>query len=142
MREWMKARQRPFLPVELCDGLGIPKGPERDRTRQAMFDFFQREEIVRNANGKYLYNKGYRPPVLGVVKPRALRAMYFSITFTVSDIQRLAEAKTRDYINHMIKQLRQDGHVRIIARSTRGNGGSERLYGLVDRERFRIEFVS
>ena len=146
MRDWMRKRKHPFAARQVCDGLDIPKGYERDKVRRALHDFLARGEIQPAGNGKFRYNRAWhkpKPGKKGELKARIFKAMYVSITrFSVSDIQRLSEAPNRNYIYRIIRELIGRGYIRKIGWQPAAGGiGTERVYSLMNRDQFRIEVM-
>ncbi|HUU40431.1 MAG TPA: hypothetical protein VMW42_05790 [Desulfatiglandales bacterium] len=142
MREWMRERKT-FTKAQLCKALEIPPGYEREKVSMNLQDFLGRGEIRRIATGKYLYNHAWKPVSKASIKPRVLKAMYVSITaFSASDIQRLSEAKTLNYVNKIMRELFSSGYLQKIGRRRNVSGfGGENLYRVVDREAFRKEVL-
>lgn len=143
IRSWMKSRERNFTPLQLCKSLEIPKGIERSRVWNAIHDFQKRGEINRSGKGMFRYNHSFHKTVKAPLKTKVLKAIYVSTSgFVASDIQRLAEVSDRRYVQRIIRQLAQKGHVQIVGRrQSVFNLGIERVYIVVNRDRFRLEVL-
>ncbi|HUT71099.1 MAG TPA: hypothetical protein VMW89_10525 [Desulfatiglandales bacterium] len=77
------------------------------------------------------------------LKKKILKAAYVSHTkFSASDLQKLSEAPTLNYVQKIIRKLRAAGYLRQVARRPCPHGiGFEKLYGVCDRDRFRIDIM-
>ena len=143
IRSWMKSRERNFTPLQLCESLDIPKGIERSRVWNAICDFEKRGEINRARKGTFCYNYSFHKTVKSPLKTKILKAIYVSTSgFIASDIQRLAEVSDRRYVQRIIRQLAEKGHIQIVGRrQSLFNLGIERIYIVVNRDRFRLEVL-
>jgi hypothetical protein len=152
MREWMKGRKKPWTSMEICEGVGAVLVQERSRVRIDIVDFIARGEISlagrtvkRNRRQNlYTYNPAYRlNSRAGALKKRIYKAMYVSVeAFALSDIQRLANAPGRSYLDKMIGPLKAAGQVQVVGRRHCAHGaGAEKLYQIVNRDRFRLEVM-
>lgn len=143
LRSWMQARKRPFTTQQIHKELDIPMGAERIRIYDAIADFLRRGELKRVAKGKYRYNHSFRKGVNAPLRSRILKAMYVFISeFSASDIRRLTEASDARYVQRIIRGLVGLGFVRKAGRRKCSHGtGIERLYSIVNRDRFRIEVM-
>ncbi len=150
MRGWMSVRQRPFTVLEICGALEIPPGRERARVNHAVEDAVRRGELVplppdrrnRNPARRYLYNPGWHRVNKGLLQRRICKAMYVSGTWAVTDIVRLAEAPSRDWVDRIVRRLRDEGLVRPVGRRVCAHGiGTEAVYHLADRDRFNLEVL-
>ena len=146
MRDWMSNKRRAFYPYQVCDGLVIPKGPERNKVRSAIHDFLERGEIHSAGNGKFRYNHTWLQLRTGKktqLRAKILKAIHVSISrFSVFDLQRLSEASNRNYIHRIIRELIAKGYIRKVGwRPAAGGTGNERVYAVINRDRFRIEVM-
>lgn len=139
IRAWMRERDKPFAPRHVCDGLGV-EGKDRDRVRNSFPDFIARGEIERQANGLYCYDKAWQSgDSNGPLRDKILKAMYVTTgVFGTADLMRLSEAEETGYVGRVLRAVRRSGHVvRVGRRKVRH--GSEYVYRVADRERFRRE---
>ena len=142
IRAWARERRRPFKPSQVCDGLGIAPGPERDKVRCALPDFLKRGEIERIATGRYRYNRAWGDKRQSPLKQKIFKAMYVSSRFAVSDIQRLTGQTGRCYIDRVMKELKDNAWLQRVARRPCTHGaGAETLWRIADPQRFRIEVM-
>ena len=146
IRELIQKRKQPFTPRHLYEALGIPKGPCRDYVRLAIQDFRARGEIEEAGFGKYRYNRAYqqkRATGKMQLKKKILKAVYVShAEFLASDLQKLSGAPNLNYVQKIIRKLRAAGYLRKVARRPCLHGiGFECLYGVCDRDRFRIDIM-
>jgi len=151
MRAAMKARNGKFVPVQLADDLGLPKGKERDKLRNALGDFVKRGEILQVLDKRnrrqifYRYNDKWRRPFQGTINKKVFKAMYVSIeAFAVTDIQRLSGAKKRSHVEKIVKRLVEAGYLQNVGRRACAHGaGAETLYNvpLAGRDKFRLEVM-
>lgn len=149
MREWMAAQPGPFTAMQVCEGLGLIPGKERDRLRNAIPDFLLRGEIViartRERNRRqnsYRHNPAWRRAQKGVDKKKILKAAWVSyVEFTVSDLERLSGAG-KSHVDKTVRELRDGGHIRVVGRRACAHGnGVEILYQIVNRDRYRKEVM-
>lgn len=153
MREWMEAQTGAFTSMQLCDGLDITRGTERDKVRTSLGDFLRRGEIAktiqkrkrRQHSSLYVYVK--RPGIVfegGKVQEKvfkAMRLLSFHEAFSVSDIQRMTSTD-RNYIDKLTKKLVQAGHLKHDGyRSRSASYGRESVYRVVNTDRFRVEVM-
>lgn len=151
MRAWMQGQKTPWTALDLCIGMGLPPGDERDRVRVEMRIFVKRGEavIVRKAlkrgRQQYYYtcNTKFRLHARGCdLKARIYKAMYIAGEFALSDIQRLAEAPGRNYLDKLLRPLRAAGYVQAVGRRVCARGsGAETIYHIANRDRFRLEVM-
>jgi len=149
MRAAMKARTEKFVPVQIADDLGLPKGKERDKLRNALGDFVRRGEVlqIRDKRNRrqifYRYNDKWRRPYQGTIVKKAVKAMYVNVSaFAVTDIQRLTGAKKRSHIEKVIKRLMEAEYLRNVGRRLCAHGaGAETLYNIKDRDKYRVELM-
>jgi len=147
MRDWMSRRRKPFTRERLCRELGITTGKDREKVMGALYDFEKRGEIVRvpdeHNRRQYSYDPSWRKTQKeSLLKPVILKAMYVSITFSLTDIQRLSNVSSRSYLDKIAKALRRKKLITMVARKPRLNGyGIENVYHIIDRERFRTELL-
>ena len=150
IREAMRARRFPFTTGQICDDLGVPHGPERQRAANIIGDFLERGEITKfrvlRSMGpvkhyKYRYNRSYKRKLTGDVRKRAHRAMYVSGTFSASDIERLTGEK-RNSIELNIRKLMRSGRIAQVARrKCAGGPGMDRIFHILNRDAFRKELL-
>lgn len=153
MREWMRNRPGPFSKRELCDGLEIPRGKDRDQVQKALRDFARRGEIVVVQDKRIRRQTATRWRfVIGVrlkAKPgdnkdkilKAMRMISFQEPFAVSDIERMTGAG-RSHIDKLVSRLLRQGHLRQEGFRARSSSyGRESLYRVVDTNRFRLEVM-
>jgi len=83
----------------------------------------------------------------GKALPKILKAMYVCPEWTVSDIMRLSETQNRTWIHRVVQRLSAADYIaqrsrrRTITGTAWGRSSYERVYRLVDRERFRREML-
>ncbi|HRT70737.1 MAG TPA: hypothetical protein P5308_05195 [Syntrophales bacterium] len=153
MREWMAAQSGTFTSTQLCDGLDIPHGKERDKVRNALFDFLRRGEIARKTDKRkrrqhsccYIYIT--QPDVIsrgGQVQEKifkAMRLLSFHEAFAVTDIQRMT-GTDRNYIDKLTQRLVKAGYLKRDGyRSRSASYGREAVYRVVNTDRFRVEVM-
>jgi len=156
MRAWMQAEDEPFTAACLCAGLGIPPGKEREVARNALGDFVKRGEVYRVDRDlrvrhfhiwRYRYCKAWARKAKGDIRPKILKAMYVSGTFSVRDLVRLCHPPeeteiTRSWAEKLTRRLRRDGHLAIVGRRPCAHGaGAETIYHVADRDKFRLEVM-
>jgi hypothetical protein len=152
MREWMQARtgsvgERRFFSRELYEALEIPPGYEREKARKALADFLTRGEDTFRFNRKrnrrhYLYNRAWCKAQKGEIKRRMLKCMYVSPVFAMTDIRRLAGIKDRHWIGRIIRKLLTRGYLQQIGRRLSAHGaGVEKVYRVIDRDKFKLELM-
>ncbi len=159
MRAWMQGQKAPWTAADLCKAIGLPPGPQRDRVRIDLRDFVGRGEIAvargqilnlspaakRNRRQNlYQYNPDHRANDReGALKQRIYKAMYVSVTeFALTDIRRLADIRDRSYLDKLTRRLTASGQVRVVGRRRCAHGaGAEKLYQVVNRDRFRTEVM-
>jgi hypothetical protein len=149
MRAWMIAQAKPWTVTQMCDALGVAPGKERDKVREAMPDFVGRMEIVPVGMTKqnrrqhlYVYNRTYRRIQKGVLNKKIFKAMYVAGSWALTDLQRLAGAPDRSYLDKILRRLRRNGYVRPVGRRVCAHGiGAETIYHMPDRDRFRREVM-
>jgi hypothetical protein len=156
MREWMRFRagsvgDRRFYSRELYEGIGIPKGYERQKARNALTDFLLRGEVTFRFNRKrnrrhYLYNPAWKRKQKGKINRKMFKAMYVSASFAVTDIVRLVgikKQKDRNWIDKITRRLVKEGYLQQISRRLCAHGsGAEKVYRVVDRDKFKLELMS
>ena len=152
MRHWMKCREgapgeRRFYVRELCKGIGILPGDERQKVRMALYDFVARGEVTFRVNRKrnrrhYLYNRQWKPAQKGKITKRMFKAMYVSSGFTVTDVQRLTGIEERNWIDKTVRKLIRGGHLQQVGRRLCAHGsGAEKIYRVTDRDNFKTELM-
>lgn len=149
MRAWMKARDTKFTPVQIADGIGLPRGEERDKLRNALGDFVRRGEVKQFLDKRkrrqhcYRYNHQWRRAFQGVINKKVFKAIYVSVSeFAVTDIQRLAGEEKRSHIEKIAKRLVKAEYLHVVGRRICAHGaGAETLYGVTDRDKFRLEVM-
>lgn len=165
MREWMSARTRPFYFAQMCDGLDIPLGPIRYFVLRTLQKFVERGEVQKDAwipgaseranekktmagelwGAPYTYNHSWRRRTDAPMKEKILRAMRlisFRDSFSVADVQALASAPERSYVDMLIRKLVKDNYVhRVGIRACPHGVGKESLYRVPDLDRFRVDLL-
>lgn len=156
MREWMSMQRKPFTVGMIAGALSIPPGASCDHIHNAVRDFARRAEIFpaasslrRTKSGHpgpmqtfYAYNPGWHRVHKGTLNKRIYKAMYVSGTFTLSEIQRLSEAPDRSWLDKVTRPLRKDDLIRPVGRRLCAHGsGTETVYYIPDRDRFRLEVM-
>ena len=152
MRHWMKCRllsivETRFYVRELCEGLDIPPGDERQKVRMALYDFVARGEVTFRVNHKrnrrhYSYNRQWKPAQKGKINRRMFKAMYVSSGFTVTDVQRLTGIEERNWIDKTVRKLIRGGHLQQVGRRLCAHGsGAEKIYRVTDRDNFKTELM-
>ena len=144
MREWMRNMdRRAFTARRMCDDLGVPRGMKRERMRNALSDFVKRGEVERTPVGRFKYNHAWRRGSKAPLKARIVKAMYVSVTpFSMSEIRVRAEATDRGYVHRIARVLREGEYIVQVGRRTCAHGaGAERIFNIVNRERFRVEVM-
>jgi hypothetical protein len=155
MRDWMQLRscsivERRFYSRQLYEGIGIPKGYERQKARNALTDFVARGEVTFRFNRKcnrrhYLYNPAWKRKQKGKINKKMFKAMYVSASFAVTDIVRLVgikEQKDRNWIDKKVRRLIKEGYLQQISRRLCAHGsGAEKVYRVVDRDKFKLELL-
>ena len=152
MREWMKSRtgdrrQCRFTIPQICAELGIQPGKEHQRVCNTLLEFCRRGEVEYRLNKKcnrrqYYYNFAWREAKKGKFNQKIYKAMYVSNSFAVTDIQRLAGVKDREWIDKLVKQLKRAGHLQQVGRRLCAHGaGAEKIYRVVNRDIFKLEMM-
>ena len=151
LRTWMLQQTRPWTTDQLCDALDLSPGRERDRVRNVIPDFIARAEVIpvavsrqiRNRRQFYAYNRAYRRIQKGVRNKKIQKAAYVSVSeFTIVEIQRLSEAPSYSYADKVIRALVKAGQINVVGRRPGARGfGTEILYHIADRDRFRMEVM-
>ncbi len=160
MRRYMAQTGGSFTPADIADAIGVPPGPERERVRHTLSDFFERGEIFRisvkqnrrqnsphpgplpggeGGTTKYRYKHEWKTKRPGKKKAKLLKAMYVSSSFATSDIIRLAELPDSGFADKVVRLLLKKGVLEVIARRPGARGGVESIFRIADRQRFRIE---
>jgi len=141
IREAARAADGEFAPAAISAALGIPPGPEREVVSNVFGDFVQRGEMVRAARGLYRYVHSWRPKarIEDVDLRRIHKAIYVSVEWTVSDIQRIA-GTGNSHTQKVVKRLVEAGLVRQVGRRT-ALRTVEPVYQVADRNRFRKEVL-
>jgi len=149
MRSVMKARHSVpdrFTSTDLYHALKIPPGPQRVALCSALRDFVRRGEVLPASAGpsrkkRFIYNLRWRRRDRGEIKARILKAMYVSVIFTTSEIQRFSKANEASFVKKLTKRLLDQGWIRVVGRRRTATGGWERVYHILDRDRFRLELM-
>ncbi|GAG23876.1 unnamed protein product [marine sediment metagenome] len=123
-----------YTPVYFCLCAKTPA--EKQKVRQAMWDFKQRGEVQDDGCGLFKYNPDWKHGRHSPVRKKIIKAMYLHPVFTVADIQGHTESEGRNYIDRIVARLIQGGHL-----AARGILRGQRILRVVDRERFRVEVV-
>jgi len=165
MRSWMAARtgtkkQRRFTIAQICRELDIQSGAQRERLVNALGDFIRRKELIayevklhgrrspsylerhKQVIKQYLYQHDWQAELKGSINRKIYKAMYVSHEFAASDIQRLTGLKDRDWLDRITKQLKDSGYIQQIRRRRCAHGaGAENIYNIVNRDKFKLEFL-
>lgn len=155
MRGWMRARggsvgDRRFYSRELYEAMSLPPGPERQKARNALTDFLLRGEVTFRFNRKrkrrhYLYNLTWRRALKGKINRKIFKAMYVSSSFAVTDIVRLVgikKQKERNWTDKVVRRLIKEGYLQQVSRRLCAHGsGAEKVYRVVDRDKFNLELM-
>ncbi|NPU85524.1 MAG: hypothetical protein HPY65_13690 [Syntrophaceae bacterium] len=149
----MRNRRGPFTKKQICDGMDVPRGKDRDQVQKALRDFARRGEIAvvhdkhirRQTATRWRFVAGVRLKAKpGDNKDKILKAMRmisFQESFAVSDIERMTGAG-RSHIDKLVSRLLQEGHLRREGFRARSSSyGREALYRVVDTNRFRLEVM-
>lgn len=150
MRDWMKARtgtkpQRRFTIGQICEALVITQGYQHQKVANALYDFERRGEISSRFNQKhnrrqYFYNSEWCKEKRGKQNQKIYKAMYVSQSFAVTDIQRLSGVAIRASIDKIVRRLKKGGYLQQIARRLCAHGaGAEKLYHIINRDKFKLE---
>lgn len=150
LRDWMKSRtgtkvQRRFTIAQICDALVVMTGKQHQAVSNALTDFVKRGEVISRYNAKhnrrqYIYNLDWRKAKKGTQNQKIFKAMYVSQSFAVTDIQRLAGEEDRNWIDKIVRRLKKEGHLQKIGRRLCAHGsGSEAIYHIVNRDKFKLE---
>ena len=131
IRDWMRTRTVPFRTRDICTALSIPK-EKRSRVHDAIKNCLMRGEIIRIAQDRYRYNRGFRfKKRSSVLKSRIIKALYVANgVVTVPDIQRMADVTSYGYCAKVVHALLADGYVTKVKHG---------VYKVANRDRFRIE---
>lgn len=173
MRAWMKALSptAAFTSGDICLGLNLPPGQERDRCRNALGDFVGRGEIIDVTDKQYRRQttfagmrrhprnaRIYQYQPARAIQDRqsdmrqkifkAMRLKSFREPFTVADIRFMmmgagsAAVPSRSYIDKLARRLLQAGYLRREgARPRASRIGTEALYRVANTDKFRLEVM-
>lgn len=150
LRDWMKSHtgtkaQRRFTIEKMIVAMGIWPGKQHQAVSNALTDFVKRGEVISRYNTKhnrrqYIYNLDWRKAKKGTQNQKIYKAMYVSQSFAVTDIQRLAGEDDRNWIDKIVCHLKEDGHLQKVGRRLCAHGsGSEAIYHIVNRDKFKLE---
>ena len=152
MRVWMQGKKDSFNTVELYNAMAVSGYVNSDMIRRYLPDFQKRGEIMlvtykrfgRQSEKRYLYIKYpfrvWKRKRNTPVKSKILKAIYIAGVFAASDLLRLLDLPSREFIVKIVRKLDNAGHIRKVGRRRCHHGhGIENLYQIVDRDRFRIE---
>lgn len=157
MRGWMAGRSYKFTLDHICEALGANKA-ERVQVSKAMQDFVHRGEVVPLGNDKrckvpvawFAYNPSWHRMNKGVLNQRiykAMRLISFREAFTVADIQRTTQSDDRNWIDKIVRKLIKSGYLRLEGVGANNDsplrpaGGREKLYRVIDTDRFLLEVM-
>jgi len=162
MREWMSGQPGPFGFNSMCTGLGIHQGPVRQYIFRMLEAFVDRGEVQTDDRkttveavlrlmmkgtkiSPYCYNHSWRRPSDAPMKKRILRSMRlisFREPFSEADVQDLASAPERSYVDLLIRKLVKENYVhRVGIRACPHGVGKESLYRVTDLNRFRVDLL-
>jgi len=164
MREWMSGRSGPFNFNVMCIGLQIPQGPVRHYVARMLEAFVERGEVGKEnrvpstlttafkkmmagipIGSVYLYNHSWRRPTEAPMKKKILRSMRllsFREPFSVADVQGLAGAPERSYVDLLLRKLSKENYVHCVGvRACPHGQGKEALYRVADLAKFRVDLL-
>jgi len=148
MRGWMRARKRAFSFAQIVKELNLPKGDGKYYVMRTLDAFARRGELKILEGGRvrrFIYDQGWKRGYQAPLKTRILKAMRlisFRGPFSVGDIQSMADAKERSYVDQLIRDLRTKGYLsRVGSRISRRGRGRESLFLVVDPQRFRVDLL-
>jgi len=143
IREALRANTRPVTNIRLCEALGIPPGKDREKARNTLTDFINRGEVLITPKGRLRYNHRWKRGDKAPLKAKIAKAMYVSISeFSLAEIRERIGLKDRNYVQKAARKLVAEGHIKQVGRRLCPHGaGSERLFNIINRERFRIEVM-
>jgi len=152
MRAWMKARtgnktQRRFTIAQMCEALNVEPGEQHATLVNALTDFIRRKEVESYTTEKhnrrqYLYVHDWRKELKGKINRKLFKAMYVSQDFTVTDVKRLTGLTDRNWIDKVIRKLKEDKHVQQVFRRRCAHGaGAEAVYHIMNRDKFKLELM-
>jgi len=152
IRDWMKSRtgtkaQRRFTVAQICKSLCVVTAAQQQNIANALRDFEDRGEVKSWINKKhnrrqYIYTQDWRTVLRGHLNRKIYKAMYVSHDFAVTDIQRLTGLADRCWLDKIVRKLKKDGHIQQINKRPCAHGaGSEAVYHVVNRDRFKLEVM-
>lgn len=159
MRDWMRARkgtasERQFTTREMGEALGVmlktgdkPKlWDARGKLRDALKDFIRRGEVKviiyqKRKRRHFLYVPDARKELRGIINKKIYKAMYVCATFSVSDIKRLTHIKDRNYLDKVARKLAKGGYLQAVSCRILAGGGKEKVWHIVNRDKFNLELV-
>lgn len=145
LRSWAREQEKPFTFQDVVDGLGIKRGREREKFWTPFGKFVGRGEIERVsffAGGLYHYKQGWHKRILGEKLPKILKAMYLTSEWSANEIMFFAGTRNSNQVHRVIAKLISQGYVQQKGHQKPFSGrGIERVYRVIDRERFRREVL-
>lgn len=170
MREWMRLRNRVFSFAQICRALNVPTGEVRYSVFRTLESIVQRGEVEKieqnrrqylretgstsarkkamppgSRNVSFRYNHSWHRTWPAPLKKRILKAMRlisFRGNFSVADLQSLANAPERSYLDKLIKALVKEKYLSCVgARDCENRRGKEWLYRVADLDKFRIDLL-
>lgn len=143
MRGWMAGRKTPF-PISEMIRHCVENGHRAKSAQSNIARFMRRGEAIRIGRGVYRYNPGAygdgRGKKRGPHYEKVVKAMYVSTTFASVDILPLAEEAKMDYVSDLVREFQNRGLLCVIGRRKRAYApGTENIYHIPDRHRFRLE---
>ena len=159
MRDWMKSltgtkAQRRFSVEQMCDALAVPTGRDHQNVARTLGDFVRRGEVTVCETKKhnrrqparmvrqYLYLGDWRKILKGKLNRKIYKAMYVSGEFAVTDLQRLTGLQDRAWLDKITRRLKKDGQLQQVRRRLCAHGaGAEKVYHIVNRDKFKLEVM-
>lgn len=143
IREVLQNRKFPLSSIGLCKEMGIPPGRERQRVRNTLTDFEMRGEASRTPTNRWRYNHKWKRGDKTPLKDRIIKAIYVSnAEFTMAEIRVRAGVDDASYVHKVSKQLVSGGYIKQVRTQLCLHGaGSERLFNITNRERFRVDMM-
>jgi hypothetical protein len=152
MRDWMKSRtgtkaQRRFTIQHICNALTVTTAKQHQTVANALSDFEKRGEVESRLNKKhnrrhFYYVLDWRKILKGKINKKIFKAMYVSLAFAITDLQRLTGITERNWFDKLIHRLIKDGYIQQINRRHCAHGaGAENVYQITDRDKFKMEMM-
>jgi transcription initiation factor IIE alpha subunit len=129
-----------FTADTLSAELGCRTCADVERVRSVIRDMRKSGEIVSVARGEYRYAATAPAGRTNEVFKRICRAMHLRGFFSARDLVILTDAD-ESYVNVVIRGLAADAVVRLAGKRTAASNRRERVWELVHRDRFYLEYV-